>query len=184
MFDKKLLVLASAILLTLLGAPVAASAATPAPIFQEDEGGYEEDSDHDGDNDLEAHDERHEVIPPVITVPGWNRNHKHPPKTENPITTSQSLSGIDIADSDFVVVASNDPDSDIPLEIVNPNESEPINVKLIRASVQNPADRFMESAYLGMGVLGLATLGLGATAMVRAVRIRRSGKSDYFYDNK
>ena len=184
MFEKKPLVLASVILLTLVGAPVAASAAPPIPIFQDDEDSYQEDSDHDGDNDSVAHDERHEIIPPVITVPGWNRNHNHPPKAENPITGSQSLSGIDIADSDFVVVASNDPESDVPLEIVNPNESEPINVKLIRASAKNPADRFMESAYLGMGVLGVATLGLGATALIRAVRVRRSGKSDYFYDNK
>jgi hypothetical protein len=42
----------------------------------------------------------------------------------------------------------------------------------------------MESAYLGMGVLAAAAAALGLTAAIRAVRIRRSGKSDYFYNGE
>jgi hypothetical protein len=42
----------------------------------------------------------------------------------------------------------------------------------------------MDTAYIGMGMLGLASLGLGVTAGVRAIRLRRSGKSDYFYSDK
>ena len=83
-----------------------------------------------------------------------------------------------------MVVATNDPEGEIPLEVANPNESEPIDVKLISTSAKSPADRFLESAYLGMGALGAAAVGLGSAAAVRAVRIRRSGKSDYFYDNR
>ena len=203
MFEKKSVIAASVILLTLFGAPLAATAATPSvvsttspkPIFQDDENEYE---DEDGDDDEKAHDERHEIIPSVITVPGFGKgHHRRPPKGEVPIVpgevtpgvvdptvTSQSLSGVDITDAEYVVVATNDPEGEIPLEVANPNESEPIDVKLISTSAKSPADRFLESAYLGMGALGAAAVGLGSAAAVRAVRIRRSGKSDYFYDNR
>ena len=198
MFDKKSAVLASVILLTLFGAPLAASAATPqvaisgfpTPIFTEDQ---EESDDEDSDDDRGNHDEQHEVIPPVITVPGQGKeHHRKPPKNGTPIvpevldpnSSAQSLSGIDLAEADYVVVASDDPESTIPLEAANPNESKPIDVKLIRASIKTPADRFMDSAYLGIGILGAAALGLGAVAGVRSIRMRRNDKSDYFYDNK
>ena len=198
MFDKKSAVLASVILLTLFGAPLAASAVTPqvaisgfpTPIFTEDQ---EESDDEDSDDDRGNHDEQHEVIPPVITVPGQGKeHHRKPPKNGTPIvpevldpnSSAQSLSGIDLAEADYVVVASDDPESTIPLEAANPNESKPIDVKLIRASIKTPADRFMDSAYLGIGILGAAALGLGAVAGVRSIRMRRNDKSDYFYDNK
>jgi len=208
MFEKKPAIIASVILLTLFGAPLAATAAShstvvsgvPTPIFQDDEDDEpeHEDDDEDGDDDSDEHEERHEIIPSVITVPGLGRgHHNRPPKgglptgTEelapgvvDPNTTIQSLSGVDIADADYVVIASNDPEGAIPLEIANPNESNPIDVKLIHTNAKSPADNFLESAYLGMGALGLAALGLGSVATVRAVRVRRSGKSDYFYDNK
>ncbi|MEY4451296.1 MAG: hypothetical protein RLZZ380_417 [Actinomycetota bacterium] len=206
MFEKKSSVMASVLLITLFGAPLAANAATPAyapvavpsPIFQDDDEYEDDDEDDDEDEDEKHHDERHEIIPPVITVPGLGKGHHRPPRkedlptlppvAENPTTdpnaTAQSLSGVDIADADYVVVASNDPEADIPLEAANPNESQPIDVKLIRAQMRTPADQFLESAYIGMGVLGAAAIGLGATAGVRAIRLRRSGKSDYFYDNK
>jgi hypothetical protein len=198
MFEKKSAVLASVILLTLFGAPLATSAATPqvaisgfpTPIFSEDEDEYE---DEDGDDDRGDHDEHHEVIPPVITVPGQGKeHHRKPPKNGTPIvpevldpnTSAQSLSGIDLAEAEYVVVASDDPESTIPLEAANPNESQPIDVKLIRASIKTPADRFMDSAYLGIGILGAAALGLGAVAGVRSIRMRRNDKNDYFYDNQ
>jgi len=205
MFEKKSVVIVSAILLTLIGSPLAANAQTPAavfttaptPIFQDDDDEYE---DEDGDDDSlgHEHDEQHEIIPPVVTVPGFKRDHhNHPPKNGLPTpppetlpggadttTNTQSLGGIDVTDAEFVVVASDDPAGEIPLEIGHPTESSPIDVKLISAQVHNPADRFMESAYIGMGVLAATALGLGATSAVRAIRVRRAGKADYFYDNK
>jgi hypothetical protein len=211
MFEKKQAVVSSALLFTLFGAPLAASAATPTfspaavpvPIFQEDG----DDQDGDDDSGANHHDEIHEIIPPVITVPGLGKGRHHKPfnhglPTTPPVATpeptdpaiptgpvdpasvTQSLPGVSVDDSEYVVVASNDPESALPLEAANPNESEPIDVRLIRAQVRNPADQFLESAYIGMGVLGVAAIGLGATAGVRAIRLRRNGKADYFYDNK
>ena len=198
MFEKKSVILVSVILLTLLGAPVAASAATPTPIHLDDETEYSDDHDEDGDSDADHHDELHEVIPPVITVPGFGSgHHKRPPRPIAPTdpvvtvpdetgttTTAQSIKGSDIANAEYVVIASDDTAGEIPLEVAHPIESKPIDVKLIRAEKFTPADQFMESAYIGMGVLGVAALGLGVTASLRAVRIRRAGKADYFYDNK
>jgi hypothetical protein len=83
-----------------------------------------------------------------------------------------------------MVIASNDPAAEKALAMINPNESKPIDVALIRADIKNPSDKFMDSAYLGLGALGLAAMGLGSVASIRAIRMRRSGKSDYFYDNE
>ncbi len=83
-----------------------------------------------------------------------------------------------------MVIASNDPAAEKALAMINPNESKPIDVALIRADIKNPSDQFMDSAYLGLGALGLAAMGLGSVASIRAIRMRRSGKSDYFYDNE
>ncbi len=205
MFEKKPVLVAALVALTLLGAPVAASAATPhtahagipKPIFQDDEEREDEDEDED-------EDEAHENIPPVFVVPGSKKDHhkRHPKPHERFVNvlptipeivvpgvvgsgaTVQALPGGDFVESEYVVIASNDPAAEKALGTSNPNESQPIDVSLIRADIKNPSDQFLDSAYLGLAVLGAAALGLGTAAGVRAVRVRRSGKSDYFYDGE
>lgn len=205
MFEKKPVLVAALVALTLLGAPVAASASTPhasyagipKPIFQDDEEREDEDEDED-------EDEAHENIPPVFVVPGSKKDHhkRHPKPHERFVNvlptipeivvpgvvgsgaTVQALPGGDFVESEYVVIASNDPAAEKALGTSNPNESQPIDVSLIRADIKNPSDQFLDSAYLGLAVLGAAALGLGTAAGVRAVRVRRSGKSDYFYDGE
>lgn len=205
MFEKKPALVAAVVALTLLGAPVAANAATPytshagipKPIFQDDEEREDEDED-------EEEDEAHENIPPVFVVPGSKKDHhkRHPKPHERFVNvlptipeivvpgvvgsgaTVQALPGVDAPVSEYVVIASNDPAAEKTLGTSNPNESQPIDVSLIRADIKNPSDQFLDSAYLGLAVLGAAALGLGTAAGVRAVRVRRSGKSDYFYDGE
>ena len=209
MMEKKAALLAAMVALTLLGAPVAANAATPhishagipKPIFQDDEERENEDEDED---EREHDDEAHENIPPVFVVPGSKKDrHNRPPKPNErfvnvlptipetvvpgatPATVKpQTIAGTDIPESEYVVIASNDPAAEKALGTSNPNESQPIDVTLIRADIKNPSDQFLESAYLGLGVRGVAALGLGTAAGIRAVRVRRSGKSDYFYDGE
>lgn len=206
MFEKKPALLAALVALTLLGAPVAANAATaqtshagiPQPIFQDDEEREDEREDE------EEEDEEHENIPPVFVVPGSKKPHHkgHPKPHErflNVLPTipeivvpgvvgsgamAQALPGADFVESEYVVIASNDPAAEKALGTSNPNESQPIDVTLIRADIKNPSDQFLDSAYLGLAVLGAAAVGLGTAAGVRAVRVRRSGKSDYFYDGE
>lgn len=207
MFEKKLVLVAALVALTLLGAPIAANAATPhtahagipKPIFQDDEEREDENEDEDEDED-----EAHENIPPVFVVPGSKKDHhkRHPKPHERFVNvlptipeivvpgvvgsgaTVQALPGGDFVESEYVVIASNDPAAEKALGTSNPNESQPIDVSLIRADIKNPSDQFLDSAYLGLAVLGAAALGLGTAAGVRAVRVRRSGKSDYFYDGE
>ena len=207
MFEKKPVLAAALVALTLLGAPVAANAATPhnshagipKPIFQDD-GEREDESEEEHENENEAH----ENIPPVFVVPGSKKDHhkRHPKPHERFVNvlptipeivvpgvvgsgaTAQALPGTDFVESEYVVIASNDPAAEKSLGTSNPNESQPIDVTLIRPDIKNPSDQFLDSAYLGLAVLGAAALGLGTAAGVRAVRVRRSGKSDYFYDGE
>ena len=209
MFEKKPALVAALVALTLLGAPVAANAATqhtshagiPKPIFQDDE--EQEDEQEDEDEDEDEH-EAHENIPPVFVVPGSKKGDRkrHPKPHERFLNvlptipeivvpgvvgsgaTVQALPVDDDPVSEYVVIASNDPAAEKALGTSNPNESQPIDVTLIRADIKNPSDQFLDSAYLGLAVLGAAALGLGTAAGVRAVRVRRSGKSDYFYDGE
>ena len=193
MIEKKAATAASLILLVIFGAPIAASAATvhhlsiPKPIHLEDEEHEDGDEEEDQRSD---HDELHEDIPPVFVVPG---NTEHPSVTKEPITTqtqplSPSLIGKPHQDAtvnkEFLVVSSQDPASKSALERVNPHHANPIDISLVRTSLKTPADRFMEAAYIGMAGLGITAVGLGATAAVRSMRLRKNGKSDYFYDNK
>jgi hypothetical protein len=195
MFEKKPTLLCALVALTLFGAPVAANAAIPPtshsgipkPIFQDD--GERED-----DEDEEEHEnEAHENIPPVFVVPGSKKDHHitHPKPAKEllnvlpamPELIVPSATGASVS-SEYLVIASNDPAAEKSLGTSNPNESQPIDVTLIRADIKNPSDQFLDSAYLGLAVLGAAALGLGTAAGVRAVRVRRSGKSDYFYDGE
>jgi len=208
MFGKKSVTLAALVALILVGAPVAANAATPfaphagqpKPIFRDDNLGDESE-----DQDEKSHeDEAHENIPPVFVVPGSKKDHhKNPPKPNErtlnvlpaipdlviPKTTGSNASvnplpETPVAESEYLVIASNDPAAEKALGTSNPNESQPIDVSLIRADLKNPSDQFLDSAYLGLAILGVAAIGLGSVAGVRAIRVRRSGKSDYFYDNE
>jgi hypothetical protein len=207
MLEKKAAIVASLVALTLLGAPLAASASpsfsgkviSGVSIHTEDQDDEDEDEDEDEEDEDEDEDEddRHNSIPPVFVVPG----HKKPHQDRNhatggalgsgtmieidPLTNKPVAASIEgIAGTDFVVVgAGNDPATE-SIGGVNPVESRAVDIKRVTVGMRSPADQFMDSAYLGMGTLGVAALGLGVTAGVRAIRIRRSGKSDYFYGDK
>jgi hypothetical protein len=183
--------------------PFSYGAGIPKPIFQDEHGDDknddEKDEDEDEDDDEYESNEAHENIPPVFVVPGSKKDHHKRPKKPaipslnvppalpeiiTPNAIKQSISGSEVSESQYMVIASNDPAAEKALAMINPNESKPIDVALIRADIKNPSDQFMDSAYLGLGALGLAAMGLGSVASIRAIRMRRSGKSDYFYDNE
>ena len=197
--------LAGVLLLTILGAPVAAMADDNQPpvypsnvqIHSEDSDDHEDaedDGDDDGDDDGEHH--KKGWIPPVFVVPGQKHSH-HKPKPGTVTTAptagedssddddanagTASVNGLDT--NDFVVVGVDDTAADKSLESVDPRKSQPIAIEQVRVTNQTPAERFMDTAYLGIGLLAVSAIGLGATTAVRSYRLRKSGKSDYFYDN-
>jgi hypothetical protein len=197
--STKLTLAATITLLALLGAPMAASAApsiqfqsgsfTPIYLEEDDDDDDKDEDDEDDDDD----DDRHEKIPPVFVVPGAghqkHKDHKkeHPAFSNivpEPLIGTQALITELGANSEYVMVASNDPAAVTAIGQANPHQANPINMELVKTTRQTPADKFMESAYLGMGILAATAAALGLSAAVRAVRIRRSGKSDYYYNGE
>ena len=187
--------LAGVLLLTILGAPVAAMADdSQPPVYPSNVQIHSEDSDDDGDDDGEHH--KKGWIPPVFVVPGQKHSH-HKPKPGTATTAptpgddsfddddanagTASVNGLDT--NDFVVVGVDDTAAAKSLESVDPRKSQPIAIEQVRVTNQTPAERFMDTAYLGIGLLAVSAIGLGATTAVRSYRLRKSGKSDYFYDN-
>lgn len=165
-------------LLACLAAPVSAqaaqSSALPAKVvFTEDEGGFEdhEDGDHNDDGDREDQDDEDFgssddfgplPVPPVVIAP-------------------HDVHGIKPGDHrqyDLSPV-----DKNFKIDGVNPNEKQPIRVDQVQASPKTPADAFAEASYIGLGALGVGAVALGAVSGVRAYRLRKSGKNDYFYES-
>lgn len=204
---KKLSLTAAALLaLIIVGAPIAAKADSHpsanvfhsgVQIHQDDDD--EDDFDDDGDDDA---DDEHKKgwIPPVFVVPGGKHGHHKPSagaKPTAPVTVdsgddidgdstanSAGVAGLPTSDTnDFIVVGVDDTDAANSLESVDTSKSEPIAIERVVATTQTPADRFMDTAYLGIGILGASAIGLASTTMIRSYRLRKSGKSDYFYDN-
>lgn len=192
------------VLMSLFGAPVAAMAHETRPvtgpsnvhIHQDDSEDHEDQGDGDDDGDDEGKDRKKGWIPPVFVVPGKKHDHKAPkPEKQdsgtapvagsddsgNSTAGSASINGLDT--NDFVVVGVEDTAGTQGIESANPRGSKPVAIEQVKVTTQTPADRFMDSAYLGIGLLALAAVGLGATTAIRSYRLRKSGKSDYFYDN-
>ena len=161
-------------LLACLAAPVGAQAQTltlaqnSAPIVftepedhegSEDEGEFEDDEDFEDYEDegefVEGEDDGLVPLPPVVVSPH---------------------------EGDF----RNGPDLD-PYEGLppsgEPKGAHPVRVDQVHPSQKTPADAFAEASYLALGALGLGAVSLGAVAGVRSYRVRKAGKTDYFYES-
>jgi hypothetical protein len=200
MIEKKATVVAAIVALTLIGAPLAASAApiqtskTIVTTFHAEDG---EDHEDDGDDDQD--DDHSGYIPPVFVVPGHKKPHKE--KSETTVSTAPDTStsatidpvtgqpvqttSIDpVTGQEFMVVGAGGAPATESLGGVNPEEARAVDIRRVPSGVLTPADQFLDAAYIGLGMLAVAALGLGGTAAVRAIRLRRSGKADYFYGDK
>ena len=203
MSQKKTALVVGLVALTVFGAPMAASAAPvhtdfPNVSFHTEDGeDGSDDSFDDGDSDKDDH---HKSIPPVFVVPGEKHHRDHKAGT-TPSTTpddgsddgsttlddSNTVDGATVdpaAASDFVVMGPGDAPVTDQLGGVNPEEARAIDIKKVMVTHKSPADEFVDAAYIGLGLLGASAVGLGATAGIRAIRLRRSGKTDYLYGEK
>ena len=120
------------------------------------------------------------------TTPGDNTATATTGPDDNTSTTANVKTGTSSAntDKDFVVVGTQDVDTANSIATINPKQANPVAIERVQVTRQTPADKFMEAAYIGLGLMALAALGMGASTVVRAVRLRRAGKGDYFYENK
>jgi hypothetical protein len=156
---------------------------------------------NDGDKD---NDDRHGYIPPIFVAPGTDdsdtdRATQEPTSTTSPTTGTNGSADIGVPTATGNVTTTSvrpvggktqvsvGVDTSTPINslgTVNPKEERAVDIERVHAASQSPAEEFLDAAYLGMGLLAASALGLGVTAGVRAVRLRRSGKSDYLYGDK
>lgn len=208
MGEKKVILAATLVALTVFGAPLAASAA-PTHSVQTIGGisihadDHEDDHEDDGDDDEDdGDDEHHGSIPPVFVTPTTPKAHtppKHKPSSTSHSNTNTSTNTNNTTNPASINPAPTDGVTPVGPEGVTPvdgnitngtpgqgkhEEGRAVDITRVPERMKTPADQFMDTAYVGLGMLGVSAVGLAVTAGVRAVRIRRSGKSDYFYDNK
>lgn len=204
MSDKKVVLAATLVALTVFGAPLAASAnpvhaTNPSSGISIHTDDGEDTSSSDGDDDRD--DEHHGSIPPVFVTPTPTTTKPHTNPKHKPSASSSTTSGSTVSsDPASIAPAPTDgvtpvgPDGVAPADggiatenspgIGKPEEGRAVDITRVPQRQKSPADEFMDAAYIGLGALAISALGLGVTAAVRAVRIRRSGKSDYMYTNK
>ena len=164
---------------------------------------HTEDGDDEGfDDGDEDKDDHHKSIPPIFVMPGekHHRDRDHRAGTtptatpddgsDDGSTTQDDSNTVDGAavdpasTGDFVVMGPGDAPVTDKLGGVNPEEARAIDIKKVMVTHKSPADEFVDAAYVGLGLLGASAVGLGATAGIRAIRLRRSGKTDYLYGEK
>lgn len=208
MVEKKIALVAAIVALVVLGSPIAATAASNTDVKQFPGISIHTDDhpeDHDDDDDDEDDDDEDDrSIPPVFVVPGAKAPHPHARKrpaakapttsvsgATSPVTTNSVEASIpgetgttSLEVGDFVIVGAEESVSSKNLDTVNPTQSKPVAIEQVRVTMKTPADQFMDTASIGLGFLAVSALGLASTAAVRSIRLRRSGNSDYFYDEK
>jgi hypothetical protein len=65
---------------------------------------------------------------------------------------------------------------------VDPKGSAPIDLKRLKANEQTPAETFFEIATIGLVAMGAGSAALGAVAIRRAVKLRKTPNSDFIYE--
>jgi hypothetical protein len=177
-------------------------------VYTEDSGDSEgthtnTSSKHSNDGDKDQ-DDRHGYIPPIFVAPGTDDSvqdkvTQKPTPTPTPTpgssnqsdigapTTTDTVSATSVHPIGGKAVVSVGVDNSTPVNSfgnVNPKEERAVDIERVHVAMQSPAEEFLDAAYLGMGLLAASALGLAVTAGVRAIRLRRSGKSDYLYGDK
>ena len=64
----------------------------------------------------------------------------------------------------------------------DPNANKPIQMQNIHPTNKTPADVFIESAQIGVGVMAAGAAVLGVAAAARGARFRRQAKTDFIYE--
>ena len=65
---------------------------------------------------------------------------------------------------------------------IDPHANPPIDPKNIRATKNTPAQNFFEAATVAIGAMAAGSAALGAVAIRRTVKLRKTAKADYIYE--
>lgn len=93
-------------------------------------------------------------------------------------TANYSVTPISGRSGDATALNAQPPGSERSL---NPEAAPPAQIQQARSDQRTPADVFVESATFGLVALGAGAMALGGVAGVRAIKLRRNPKGDYFY---
>lgn len=175
---------------------------------------HEDGDDEDDDEGEEyehgsgySHEEEHEnhgYIPPVVIKPHEDDDADEDDETfpnggltpvPSASATPSALTGSSLPDGATLRggrydLAPVDPTMETPegfkaqVNSVDPQAAPAIDVAGIKTTAKTPADIFMESATLGLSAMGVGALAFGGVASVRAIRVRKNPKADYFYDGE
>lgn len=145
--------------------PTAGAPLSPRP-HREDRDDHDGKSEHDqlreqyGDKDIDQ-----VFLPPLVVT--------DPASAFNPRGAGQKppiAPGADAGNN--LVDASN----------IDPNANAPINLDQIKATRQTPAETFFELATVALVTMAAGSAALGAIAIRRAVKLRKTPNSDFIYE--
>ena len=136
--------------------------ASQAPHHREDD---DEDERNEHDELREQYGDVDQVFMPPLVVSDPNKQvsgaGKGPAKPLNPPVDSMVL-----------------PDA----TNIDPHANPPIDPKKIRATKNTPAQNFFEAATLAIGAMAAGSATLGAVAIRRTIRLRKTANADYIYE--
>ncbi|MBP6043476.1 MAG: hypothetical protein KA500_03065 [Rhodoluna sp.] len=138
------------------------ASATHAPHHEDDD---EEDERDEHDELREQYGDVDQVFMPPLVVSDPNNQFngagRGPAKPLNPPVDSMVL-----------------PDA----TNIDPHANPPIDPKKIRATKNTPAQNFFEAATLAIGAMAAGSATLGAVAIRRTIKLRKTAKADYIYE--
>ncbi|MEY4078657.1 MAG: hypothetical protein RIS80_426 [Actinomycetota bacterium] len=167
----------------------------PPVIIRPHEGGHDdannEDSEDSDDDESEADDDNGGFVlpgpgvdPVPVPMPG-NDPSSAPLVPTDPTGASVNTTGYSVTPVSGAGIDSVDLNQQPGVEArnLNPEAAPPAQIQQVRGPQRTPADVFIESATVGLLAVGSGALALGGVAGVRAIKLRRNPKGDYFYDN-
>lgn len=167
----------------------------PPVIIRPHEGGHddadEEDSEGSDDNESESDDDNGGFVlpgPGVDPFPSPNPStdpSAAPSVLNDPTGASVSTTAYSVSPVTGLGVESvgMNQQSSAETRSLNPEAAPPAQIQQVRGAQRTPADVFIESATVGLLAVGAGAIALGGVAGVRAIKLRRNPKGDYFYDN-
>jgi hypothetical protein len=159
----------------------------PPVIIRPHHGGDdEEDGEDEGDDEGEDDGEGGFVVPGPIdpSNPTPTSDPSVDPLTmNNPTDTTVSTANYSVSPLAGLPGQPQTRGSQPPTNSrnLNPEAAPPVQIQQVRGPQRTPADVFMESATFGLLAVGSGALALGGVAGVRAIKLRRNPKGDYFY---
>lgn len=148
----------------------------PAPFERKHHG---DRHGHDDDGQFQV------VVPPMVITPEDSDDDPRKtgsagkPGTNFKVSPPKGGAGVNTTLPD---TAGNEQVIEPNSSAFDPNANKPIQMRDINPTKKTPADVFIESAQIGVGVMAAGAAVLGVAAAARGARFRRQAKTDFIYE--